>query len=54
MASSYHEYKDNWPKGSNFALASAKRWRYFKIDTFAPEFAPQISTHAHTKFLSVS
>jgi len=41
----YHEYKDNWPEGSNFASASVKGWRYFKIDIFVPEFTPQISTH---------
>jgi len=45
----YHECKDNWPEGSNFASASARGWRYF---IFAPEFAPQVSTHAHAKFLS--
>jgi len=48
----YHEYKDNWPEGSNFAFASARRQRYFKIDIFTPEFAPQVSTHAHAYFLS--
>jgi len=50
----YHEYKDNWPEGSNFASASARGQRYFKIDIFAPEFAPQASTHTHANFLSGS
>jgi len=50
----YHEYKDNWPERSNFASASARGWRYFKIDIFAPKFAPQASTHAHANFLSRS
>jgi len=47
----YHEYKDSWPEGSNFASASARGWRYFKIDIFAPEFTPLVSTHAHATFL---
>jgi len=50
----YHEYKDNWPKRSNFASASARGLRCFKIDTFAPKFAPQVSTHACANFLSGS
>jgi len=47
----YHEYKYNWPEGSNFASTSARRWRYFKIDIFAPEFATQASTHTCENFL---
>jgi len=35
---SYHEDQDNWLEGSNFASASARGWRYFKIHIFAPEF----------------
>jgi len=54
MASSYHEYKDNLPEGSNFASASARARRYFKIVIFAPKFAPQVSTHVSAKFLSAS
>jgi len=27
VALSYHEYKDNWLEGSNFASASARGWR---------------------------
>jgi len=50
----YHEYKDSWPEGSNFASALARGWRYFKIVSFAPEFAPSVSTHAHVTFLSES
>jgi len=42
--------KDNWPEGSNFASASTRGWSYFKIDIFAPKFAPQVSTHAHVNF----
>jgi len=53
-SSSYYEYKDNWFEGSNFASASAKRQRYFKTDILAPEFTPQVSTHAHANFLSGS
>jgi len=48
----YHEYKDNWPEGSNFAFTSARGWRYFKIDIFASKFAPQVSTYACDIFLS--
>jgi len=44
----YHEFKDNWPKGSNFASASARRRRYF---IFGPEFEPQVFTHTHAIFL---
>jgi len=47
----YHKYK---PAGSNFASASARGQRYFKIDIFSPEFAPPISTHERTNFLSGS
>jgi len=50
----YDKYKDNWPEGSNFASASARGRRYFKIDIFAPEFALPISTHARANFLSGS
>ena len=50
----YHKYKDNWLEGSNFALVSAEGQRYFKIDICAPEFTPQVSTHAHVNFLSGS
>jgi len=50
----YHEYKDNWPEGSNFASASARGQKYFKIDIFAPKFAPPLSTHAYANFLSES
>jgi len=47
----YHKYKDSYPKGSNFASASARVRRYFKIDSFAPEFASSISTHTRVYFL---
>jgi len=47
----YHEYKDSQPEGSNFDSASTRRRRYFKIDVFAPEFTPPISTHARPNFL---
>jgi len=50
----YHKYKDNWPEGSNFASASARGQRYFKIDIFAPEFTLQVFTHTCEKFLSGS
>jgi len=50
----YHKYKDNWPEGSSFASASARAQRYFKIDIFAPKFAPQVSTYACQNFLSRS
>jgi len=50
----YHEYEDSWPEGSNFASAFARGWRHFKIDIFAPKFAPPISTHARANFLSGS
>jgi len=43
----YHKYKNNWPEGSNFASASARGQRYFKIDIFATEFT-------HANFLSRS
>jgi len=43
----YYKYKDNWLEESNFASASARGQRYFKIDIFAPKFAPQISIHVH-------
>jgi len=46
----YHEYK-KLPKGSNFA-SSARGQRYYKIDIFAPQFTPLISTCAHANFLS--
>jgi len=46
----YHEYKDNWPEGSDFASASARGQRYFKIDIFAP----QVSTHTCANVLSRS
>jgi len=46
----YHEYKDYWPEGSNFAPASARERRYFRIDIFAPEFAPQVSTTTGANF----
>jgi len=49
----YHEYKYNWPEGSNFASASAREQRYFKIDIFASEFTPQVSTHTCAKFSRV-
>ena len=39
---SNHEYKDNWPEGSNFASASARGQRYFKIDIFTPKSTPQV------------
>jgi len=45
----YHEYKDNWPGRSNFASASAKGRRYFKIDILMPEFAPQVSLLMHVQ-----
>jgi len=51
---SYHVYKDNCPEGSNFTSASARGWRYFKIDIFAPEFTPQVFTHTREKILSES
>jgi len=35
----YHKYKDSWPEGSNLLLLQLGN-RYFKIDIFAPEFAP--------------
>jgi len=35
---SYHEYKDNWPEGSNFASTLARGQRYFKINIFLPKF----------------
>ena len=44
------EYKDSWFEGSNFASASARVQRYFKIDSFTPEFAPPISTPAYETF----
>jgi len=51
---SYHKYKDNWLEESNFASASARRWRYYKIDIFTPEFAPQVLlTHVQTFCLEV-
>jgi len=37
-------------KDQIFAFASAKGQRYFKIDIFAPEFTPQVSTHAPANF----
>jgi len=46
----YHEYKDNWPEGSNFASASGRGQRYFKINIFAPKFTSQVSTHAVQTF----
>jgi len=46
----YHEYKDNWPEGSNFASASARGQRYFKIGILATEFASQVSTYAMQTF----
>jgi len=46
----YHEYKDSYPEGSNFASASARGRRYFEIDSFAPEFALPISTYACANF----
>jgi len=46
--------KDNWPEESNFASASARIRRYFKIDIFAPELEPQVSTRARANFLSGS
>jgi len=48
----YHEYKNNWLGGSNFASVSAMGWSYFKIDIFTPEFASQVSTHTRTNLLS--
>jgi len=50
----YYEYKNNWPEGSNLAFVSAKEWKYFMIDIFAPEFTTQVSTHVHANFLSGS
>jgi len=50
----YHEYKHNWSEGSNFASASAKGQRYFKIDIFAPKFTPQVSALTCANFLSRS
>ena len=50
----YHKYKDNWPEGSNFASTSARGWRYFKIDIFAPEYASQVFTHECANLLSGS
>jgi len=46
--------KDNWLEGSNFASASARGWRYFKIDIFAPKFASQVSTHGRANFFRKS
>jgi len=48
------EDKDSEPAGSNFASASARGRKYFKIDIFSTEFAPPISTHACANFLSGS
>jgi len=50
----YFEYKVVSPEGSNFASASARGQRYFKINNFAPEFASPIYTHACANFLSGS
>jgi len=50
----YHEYKNNWTEGSNFAYASVGGWRYFKINIFASEFALQVFTHTRANFLSGS
>jgi len=36
------------------ASASARGWRYFKIDIFVPEFASHASTHTSANFLSGS
>jgi len=38
----------------NFASASARLWTYFKIDTFAPKFAPPVSTHHVQTFIQKS
>jgi len=43
----YHKHKDNWPEGSNFASASARGQRCFKINFFAAEFTPQVSLFMH-------